>query len=93
MIVTCLVAHLFCEDEGKRQKIADLVSYMENYQDGLYGSRSLGYGVKTRRVLVCGCDVIKKNIDLVIGRRFKKQDMNWTGERANKLQKLARRLY
>ena len=35
------LAHLLCDDEDKMQKIADLVSYIENNRDGLYGSKSL----------------------------------------------------
>jgi len=72
----------------KRQKIADLVTYIENNRDGLYGSRSLRDKVETKRVLVCSTGAMEKNIDVVIGRRFKKHGMRWTTEGANNLLKL-----
>ena len=41
MLTTVKLACLLCEDKDKRQRIADLVTYIENNRDGLYGSKSL----------------------------------------------------
>jgi len=88
MLTTVKLARLLCEDKDKRQKIGDLVTYIENNRDGLYGSRSLRDKVETKRVLVCSTGAMEKNIDVVIGRRFKKHGMSWTTEGANNLLKL-----
>ena len=82
------LARLFCEDKDKRKKIAVLASYIENKFDGLYGSRSLEDKVEAKGVLVASSGAREKNIDLVIGRKFKKQGLNWTKEGANNLLKL-----
>jgi hypothetical protein len=88
MLTTVKLARLLCEDEDKRQKIADLVAYIENNRDGLYGSRYLKDKVQAKEVLVCSTGAMEKNIDTVIGRRFKKQGMSWTTEGVNNLLKL-----
>ena len=72
----------------KKKKIADLASYIENNFDGLYGSRSLKDRVEAKRVLISSSGAMEKNIDVVIGRRFKRQGMSWTKEGANNLLKL-----
>jgi len=41
-----------------------------------------------KRVLVSSTGAMGKNIDVVIGRRFKKHGMSWTAEGANNLLKL-----
>jgi len=87
MLTTAKLARLLCEDEDKRQKIADLVTYVENNRDGLYGSRSLRDKVEAKKVLVCSTGAMEKNIDTVIGRRFKKWGMSWTIEGVNNLLK------
>jgi hypothetical protein len=88
MLTTVKLARLLCEDEDKRQKITDLAAYIENNQDGLYGSRSLRDKVEAKGVLVCSTGAMEKNIDVVIGRRFKRQGMSWTTEGVNNLLKL-----
>jgi hypothetical protein len=88
MLSTVKLAKLLCEDEEKRLKIAGLVAYIEHNRDGLYGARSLKGRVEAKRVLVCSTGAIEKNIDVVIGRRFKKHGMSWTTEGANNLLKL-----
>ncbi len=88
MLTTVKLACLLCEDKDKRQRIADLVTYIENNRDGLYGSRSLKDKVEAKRVLVCSTGAMEKNIDIVIGRRFKKHGMSWTTKGANNLLKL-----
>ena len=88
MLDTIKLARLLCEDSEKKKKIADLASYIENNFDGLYGSRSLKDKVEAKRVLVSSSGAMEKNIDVVIGRRFKRQGMSWTKEGANNLLKL-----
>jgi len=88
MLTTAKLAHLLCEDEDKREKIAGLVAYIENNRDGLYGSRSLSGKVEAKEVLVCSTGAMEKNIETVIGRRFKKHGMSWTTKGANNLLKL-----
>ena len=83
MLATVRLARLLCEDEDKRQKIADLVTYIENNQNGLYGSRSLRDKVEAKIVLVCSTGAMEKNIETVIGRRFKKHGMSWTTKGVN----------
>lgn len=68
--------------------IADLASYIENNSDGLYASRSLKGSVEAKKVLVSSSGAMEKNMDVVIGRRFKRQGMSWTKEGANNLLKL-----
>jgi hypothetical protein len=88
MLTTVRLARLLCEDEDKRQKIADLVTYIENNQNGLYGSRSLRDKVEAKKVLVCSTGTMEKNIETVIGRRFKRHGQSWTTEGVNNLLKL-----
>jgi len=88
MLDTIKLARLLCEDNDKKDKIADLANYIENNFDGLYGSRSLKDKVEAREVLVSSSGAMEKNIDVVIGRRFKRQGMSWTKEGANNLLKL-----
>jgi len=49
---------------------------------------SLRDKVEAKRVLVCSTGAMEKNIDVVIGRRFKKHGMSWTTKGANNLLKL-----
>jgi hypothetical protein len=88
MLDTIKLARLLCEDNERKKKIADLASYIENNFDGLYGTRSLKDKVEAKKVLVSSSGAMEKNIDVVIGRRFKKQGMSWTKEGANNLLKL-----
>ena len=88
LLATVKLARLLCEDRDKSQRIADLVTYIESNRDGLYGSRSLKDKVEAKRVLVCSTGAMEKNIDIVIGRRFKKHGMSWTTKGANNLLKL-----
>ncbi len=83
MLTTVKLTRLLCEDEDNRQKIADLVTYIETNWDGLYGSRSLRDKVEAKGVLVCSTDAMEKNGDTVICRRLKKQGMSWTTEGVN----------
>jgi hypothetical protein len=88
MMTTVKLARLLCDEGDKRQKIAGLVTYIENNRDGLYGSRSLRDKVEAKIVLVCSTGAVEKNIETVIGRRFKKHGMSWTTKGVNNLLKL-----
>jgi len=70
-------ARLLCKDEEQRQKIADLVTYIENNRNGLYVSMSLRDKVEAKMVLVGSIGATEKNFETVIGRRFKKHGMSW----------------
>jgi len=52
------------------QKLDELLDYLEENWEGLYGSWSLRGQVKAQEVLVVGSGAVEKNIELVIGRRF-----------------------
>jgi len=70
------------------QKMDELIDYLEENWEGLYGSWSLRGKVKAQEVLVVGSGAMEKNIELMIGRRFKKRGMSWSWEGANNLLKL-----
>jgi len=88
MLATVRLARLLCEDKDKSQRIADLVTYIQNNQNGLYGSRSLRDKIEAKMVLVCSTGAMEKNIDTVIDRRFKRHGQSWTTEGVNNLLKL-----
>jgi len=88
MLATVRLARLLCDEEDDSQRIADLVTYIENNQYGLYGSRSLRDRVEAKTVLVCGTGAMEKNIDTVIDRRFKRHGQSWTTKGVNNLLKL-----
>ena len=73
MLTTVKLARPLCEDGEKRQKIADLVTYIESNRDGLCDSRLLKDEVEAKGVLVCGTGAMEKNIDTVVDRRIKRQ--------------------
>ena len=88
MLTTVKLARLLCDEEDKGQKIADLVTYIENNRNVLCGSWSLRDKVEAKMVLVCSTGAMAKNFETVIGRRFKKHGMSWTTKGANNLLKL-----
>lgn len=69
-------------------KLDELLDYLGDNWEGLYGSWSLRGKVKAQEVLVVGSGAMEKNIELIIGRRFKKRGMSWSREGANNLLKL-----
>jgi len=69
-------------------KLDELLDYLEDNWEGLYGSWSLRGKVKAEEVLVVGSGAMEKNIELMIGRRLKKGGMSWSREGANNLLKL-----
>ena len=88
MLATVKLARLLCDDRDKSERIADLVTYIENNRYGLYGSRSLRDRVEAKTVLVCSTGAMEKNIDTVVDRRFKRHGQSWTVEGVNNLLKL-----
>lgn len=77
---------MMIREEG--EKIDELLDYLEENWEGLYGSWSLRGKVKAQEVLVVGSGAVEKNIELFIGRRFEKRGMSWSREGANNLLKL-----
>jgi hypothetical protein len=88
MLATVKLARLLCDDRDKSERIADLVTYIENNRYGLYGSRSLRDRVEAKTVLVCSTGAMEKNIDTVVDRRFKRHGQSWSTKGVNNLLKL-----
>lgn len=88
LLNTVKLAKLLCEDKERRAKIGDLASYIEGNLDGLYGARALKDKVRAKEMLVTSSGAMEKNIEVVIGRRFKRWGMCWTREGAQNLLKL-----
>jgi hypothetical protein len=77
---------MMVKEEG--EKLDELIDYLEDNGEGLYGSWGLKGEVKAQEVLVVGSGAVEKNIELMIGRKFKKRGMSWSREGANNLLKL-----
>ena len=58
------------------EKLDDLLGYLEENWDGIYGSRGVREGIGAREVLVAGSGCIEKDIDLMLCRRFKGRGMS-----------------
>jgi hypothetical protein len=65
----------------ERQQINNLLEYLKNNKEGIYGSKDF----PLHKV---GSGAVEKNIEIIIGRRFKKQGMSWSKEGAQALLKL-----
>jgi len=74
--------------KGEEERVEALLGYLEENWHGLYGSRSLRGQVAAQKVLVVGSGAIEKNIEVVIGRRFKGRGMSWSRRGAHHLLKL-----
>jgi hypothetical protein len=74
--------------DGHSEKLDDLLGYLEENWDGIYGSRNLKGKVGAKEVLVVGSGGIEKNIDLALCRRFKGRGMSWSRAGAQNLLKL-----
>jgi len=74
--------------DGPSEKLDDLLGYLEENWDGIYGSRNLKSKVGAKEVLVVGSGGIEKNIDLMLCRRFKGRGMSWSRAGAQNLLKL-----
>jgi len=70
------------------KKLDELLDYLEDNWEGLYGSWSLRGKVEAQEVLVVGSGAMEKNFELIIGRRLKKGGKSWSREGANNLLKL-----
>ncbi len=62
--------------DGPSEKLDDLLGYLKENWDGIYGSRNLKGKVSDREVLVVGSGGVEKNIDLALCRRFKGRGMS-----------------
>jgi hypothetical protein len=65
----------------ERQEISSLLEYLKSNKEGIYGSEDF----KINKV---GSGAVEKNIEIIIGRRFKKQGMSWSKQGAQALLKL-----
>ena len=74
--------------DGPSEKLEELLNYLEENRDGIYGSRSLRDRIGARQVLVVGSGGVEKNIDLILCRRFKGRGMSWSRAGAQNLLKL-----
>lgn len=70
--------------------VARLYTYVRANQHGFYGARRLREQLSPQGKLVAveGSGAVEKQMDLVVGRRFKGQGMRWTRKGANRLLKL-----
>jgi hypothetical protein len=75
---------------GDTERVARLVTYLRVNQEGVDGARRLcpTLSPAARVVAVEGSGAVEKQMDLVVGRRFKGQGMRWTRQGANRLLKL-----
>ena len=72
-----IVSLLSAKMKGLREEheeISRLLEYLSNNKDGLYGNTGISKEIKNK----VGSGAIEKNIELVIGRRFKKWGMSWS---------------
>lgn len=78
------------EGYGDPEKVAALEGYLRANRSGLYGARQLRPHLsdEAKRVAVEGSGAVEKQMDIVVGRRFKRQGMRWTRKGANRLLKL-----
>ena len=74
--------------DGPSEKLDDLLGYLEENWGGIYGSRNLKSKVGAKEVPVVGSGGVKKNIDLILCRRFKGRGMSWSRAGAQNLLKL-----
>ena len=82
------LAGLTAQDD--RERVAQLETYLRANQEGFFGARRLRQHLspEARTVAVEGSGAIEKQMDLMVGRRFKGQGMRWTRKGANRLLKL-----
>ncbi|MBA7669794.1 hypothetical protein ES703_77928 [subsurface metagenome] len=74
--------------DGLSEKLDDLLGYLEENWDGIYGSTNLESKVGAREVVVVGSGGVEKNIDLILCRQFKGRGMSWSRAGAQNLLKL-----
>lgn len=88
LLNTVKLAKLLSGDKEREARIGELASYIEGNLGGLYGARALRDKVSAKEMLVTSSGAVEKNIEVVIGRRFKRRGMCWTREGAQNLLKL-----
>lgn len=71
-----------------REKRLDLIHYINNNREGILKFRRLHHLKIDKKLLNSGSGAIEKNIEIYIGRRFKKQGMHWSRNGGNRLLKL-----
>ena len=59
----------------EKQEINGLLEYLKNNKEGIHGSKDF-------EINKIGSGAVEKNIEIIIGRRFKKQGMSWSKEGA-----------
>ena len=57
--------------DGPSEKLDELLGYLEENWDGIYGSRNLKGKVGAKEILEVGSRGVEKNIDLALCHRFK----------------------
>jgi len=85
-----LVALAQAIEGSDRERVARLYGYVQANQYGFYGACRLREQLSPQGKLVAveGSGAVEKQMDLVVGRRFKGQGMRWTRKGANRLLKL-----
>lgn len=85
-----LVALAQATGGSDRERVARLYGYVRANQYGFYGACRLREQLSPQGKLVAveGSGAVEKQMDLVVGRRFKGQGMRWTRKGANRLLKL-----
>jgi len=68
----------------EREEVDKLLGYLRHNQEGFYGSQGLQGEIADK----VGSGAIEKNMELVVGRRFKKWGMSWSKPGAHYLLKL-----
>jgi hypothetical protein len=88
--INVLIKKLDGVKAADKEKRDDLIQYIENNRSGIMSFRKLKvkYPDIDRKMLNSGSGAIEKNIEINIGRRFKKRGMHWSKEGANRLLKL-----
>jgi len=74
--------------DAPSEKLDDLLDYLEDNWNGVYGSRSLRDRVSVREVLVVGSGGVEKNTDIMLCHRFEGRGMSWSRAGAQNLLKL-----
>jgi hypothetical protein len=80
----------FSSSSIERKRYAQLIAYIwDNRKEILAFQDLIGkLNEPYKNLAVSGCGAIEKNIEILIGRRFKKQGMSWTKEGADYLLRL-----
>jgi len=69
----------------KGEKIEQVINYLEENNEAIFGVKALEGKVEAKEVLVVGSGAVEKSIDLLICRRFKGRGMSWSRRGANYL--------